>query len=184
MHQGEVELAGVPSSVSAARHFVVEILEAAGASDQSWPAVQVISELATNAVVHASTTFVVRVRVEASAVRVAVTDKRPAAFAAKRRFSADTTTGRGLRLVESLSRTWGVDSDEASKTVWSEIVREPVGGSRHDLDDAELTEVLSDALSDPVAGLEPASAGMGEFADSGSITPDDGSQTVVRDLAA
>lgn len=172
MHQGEVNLEGVPSSVSAARHFVEEILETAGVGDEIWPAVQVISELATNAVVHAGTPFVVEVQVADSAVRISVTDRRPSVFAAKRRFSAETTTGRGLRLVESLSRSWGVDADDGSKTVWSEIVRVPVGGSRSS-DDESATDALADTLVNLVA--DPGSTigrpgGLSQLSESSSVT--------------
>lgn len=185
MQQGEIELEGVPSSVSAARHFVAGILDAADALDQSWPALQVISELATNAVVHAATSFVVQVRVADSVVRVAVTDKRPTAFAGKRRFSADTTTGRGLRLVERLSRSWGVEIDDATKTVWSEILRVPVGGSYHQFDDADSTGDLSEIFAESLPGAEAASTGSGGLADSAPSTPDDdSSQTANRHQAA
>jgi len=188
VHQDEVEFEGVPSSVSAARHFVAEILEAAGASGQSWSAVQVISELATNAVVHAATPFVVQVKVVDSAVRIAVTDRRPSVFAAKRRFSAETTTGRGLQLVERLSRSWGVDIDEASKTVWSEIVRVPIGGSRPDFNAGALTDALTSAGTDSAADssteVQPATRGLGDVGDVSSSTPDSGPQAAVHDRVA
>jgi len=137
MHQAEVRFEGVPTSVSAARHLVAEILDAAGAPEQRWSAAQIVSELATNAIVHAGTDFVVRLTVAESMVRIAVTDERPSALATKRRFSTETTTGRGLRLVETLSRAWGVDAAESSKTVWCEIVRMHDGRDDSDRDYGE-----------------------------------------------
>ncbi len=35
----------------------------------------------------------------------------------------ETTTGRGLRLVQTLGQAWGVDQTDAAKTVWCELVR-------------------------------------------------------------
>lgn len=123
MHRAAIELEGTPSSVPAARHFVSAALEAADAEDEVWTAVQIVSELATNAVVHAATSFVVTVTVDDGLIRLSVTDQRPFAAATKRRFSDETTTGRGLRLVETLSQSWGVEADATSKTVWCELVR-------------------------------------------------------------
>jgi anti-sigma regulatory factor (Ser/Thr protein kinase) len=134
VQQAEVTFEGAPSSVPAARHFVSETLDMAGASDESWTATQLVSELATNAVLHASTAFVVRVTVDAALVRIAVMDERPHAPATKRQFSYDTTTGRGLRLVETLSRSWGVDVRRTTKTVWCEIGRIIASGDQgHDM---------------------------------------------------
>jgi len=119
---------GAAGSVSAARHFVSATLDEEGAADAAWAAVQVVSELATNAVVHAATSFTVTVVVDDGLVRVAVTDAKPFAAATQRHFSDYTTTGRGLRLVERMSRAWGVDMTDTSKTVWCEIVRTTTGG--------------------------------------------------------
>lgn len=82
----------------------------------------VVSELATNAVLHARTPFEVRVKVGDGHVRVEVHDgtgRRPV----RRYFSDQATSGRGLRLIETLCRAWGVepDADGAGKTVWAEV---------------------------------------------------------------
>jgi anti-sigma regulatory factor (Ser/Thr protein kinase) len=134
VHQAQITLEALPSSVPAARRFVQAALDTADAAGDSWTAVQLVSELATNAVVHAATQFTVEVTVDAGVVRIGVTDERPAVAATKRRFSDVTTTGRGLRLVDSLSESWGVETAGRTKTVWCEIVRvsaddEPEPGS-------------------------------------------------------
>jgi len=139
MHDAEAKFAGEPNSVSAARRFVTQTLEVAAVPDLTWVAAQIISELATNAVLHAGTAFVVRVSVADSTVRLAVIDERPRVLAAKRRFSADTTTGRGLQLVERLSRAWGVTDDDHTKTVWCELVDAATADdSTDDVEDARL----------------------------------------------
>jgi anti-sigma regulatory factor (Ser/Thr protein kinase) len=132
MQEAEARFDGEPNSVSAARRFVSAVLEGAGVPDQAWVASQIVSELATNAVLHAGTAFVVRLGVVGQSVRLAVTDERPQVRAAKRQFSADTTTGRGLRLVEQLSQAWGVTSDAQTKTVWCEIVDAAFGDDSAD----------------------------------------------------
>jgi anti-sigma regulatory factor (Ser/Thr protein kinase) len=78
----EIAFEGRPGSVAAARRFVLEALASAGASEEAWAAAHAVSELATNAVVHAGTPYVVRVFVDDSAVRIAVTDGSPAAAVA------------------------------------------------------------------------------------------------------
>ena len=116
-------LEGAPSSVAQARRFACAVLEASGATEDEWPVAQVVSELATNAVVHAGTPFVLSIAHDAARIRVAVTDGRPLARASIRRLSNETTTGRGLRLVQNLGQAWGVDQTDSAKTVWCELVR-------------------------------------------------------------
>lgn len=123
MHRAKSTFEGEPSSVPAARHFVSETMQAGGAVDHSWAASQIVSELATNAVVHAATAFVVAVDIDDALVRISVTDAKPFATAMKRNFADDSTTGRGLRLVATLASSWGVDTTEDTKTVWCEMMR-------------------------------------------------------------
>jgi anti-sigma regulatory factor (Ser/Thr protein kinase) len=123
VEESHVEFDGAPSSVAQARRFAHAVLEAGGATDDEWPVFQVVSELATNAVMHAGTSFVVSIAHDSSHIRVAVTDGRPLARASMRRLSNQTTTGRGLRLVQTLGQAWGVDQTDAAKTVWCELVR-------------------------------------------------------------
>lgn len=143
MHQAEITLDGVPSSVAVARRAVADLLETAGAFDQVWAALQAVSELATNAVVHARTAFAVGIYVDDVYVRITVTDERPSALATKRSFSAEATTGRGLRLVEALSREWGVDSTGSTKTVWCKIERMPADDA-YEVDDYESETAFAD----------------------------------------
>jgi hypothetical protein len=105
------------SSVPAARHFVVQTLTAWGSDDAAWAAAQVVSELAGNCSLHARTDFSVRLLREGEALRLEVRDGSPARVR-PRRYGARSTTGRGLRLVESLADSWGVDTSPLGKTVW------------------------------------------------------------------
>ena len=84
----------------------------------AWTVAQVVSELATNCTLHARSDFVVRLAVEGESVRVEASDGVPGGLQA-RQYSSTATTGRGLRIVESLSSDWGVTATEDGKTVWA-----------------------------------------------------------------
>lgn len=74
------------------------------------------SELATNVVVHAQTPFTVRVLPSDGTVRLEVSDGSSILPAVQ-----DLATFKfGLRIVESMSDRWGIESDESGKTVWVE----------------------------------------------------------------
>ncbi|NAZ82096.1 hypothetical protein GTR02_09730 [Kineococcus sp. R8] len=114
----------VPTSVGAARRHVRAVLRAAGAGDVDEAAELGTSELLTNAVLHAATPVLLTVcRSGAGTVRIAVTDSSPQALQ-PRRSGATSTTGRGLDLLDTISRDWGVDAPaahgEPGKTVWFE----------------------------------------------------------------
>jgi anti-sigma regulatory factor (Ser/Thr protein kinase) len=147
--EAEIELPGTPSSVAQARHFAHAALEAGGAADDSWLVTQVVSELATNAVLHAGTSFFLNIAYDDTQIRIAVTDAKPLARATVRRFSNETTTGRGLRLVQSLSRAWGVDQTVSAKTVWCELRRG--AGALDDVENVaeEALKILFPDLAEP-----------------------------------
>jgi serine/threonine-protein kinase RsbW len=80
----------------------------------------VVSELGTNAVQAGSTTVGISVEVHRDHVRRAADDDGPglprpvAARASDRR-------GRGLAIVDSLSRAWGVQPQPHGKRVWADV---------------------------------------------------------------
>ena len=83
-----------------------------------------LSELATNAVLHAGTDFTVSVDVLEDALRVQVRDASRRSPRA-RRYGLGATTGRGLGLVEALAQDWGVEVDGSGKTVWCVVPLHP-----------------------------------------------------------
>lgn len=112
-------------SVGAARRFTTEAL--AGLSSEVIDAVVLmVSELATNALVHAAADFELTVDVTGTAVSVEVTDAG-GGFPALRWPETSDLHGRGLHIVEELSDRWGtrVGSDGSGKTVWFTIDRPP-----------------------------------------------------------
>ena len=125
----DIVLPAVPKSVSAARHAVAELLD----DVESVPVEAVedvlllVSELVTNAVLHAGTSTRVSATVEAGVVSVAVSDDDPhhAPFLAERGSMA--TNGRGVMLVDALASDWGIDLRHDSKVVWFEAWYDQAG---------------------------------------------------------
>lgn len=114
-------------SVRASRDFVEATLgwdHGGVADDESRSAVSLaVSELVTNAVVHARTELDVCVVASSPGrdVRVGVTDTgggSPALLSP----STSSSRGRGIRIVDTLSTAWGIEwhADRRAKTVWFE----------------------------------------------------------------
>jgi anti-sigma regulatory factor (Ser/Thr protein kinase) len=120
-----VELPATPSSVSTARAVVVRAL-------QPWPHLQdraalLVSEMATNAVLHARSPYLVEVLVEHGTVRIAVSDASPV-LPVRKLHSVRAGTGRGLGLVALLSSGSGCerrDEPPYRKTVWCDLPLDP-----------------------------------------------------------
>lgn len=118
----EVSLPGETSSVPAARRFVRDTLRAWGREALVDAACLVVSELATNAVLHARTGLVVRLSTrDAHSLRVEVVDSAAGSPRVRDQATAMTTTGRGLGIVSELSRAWGVEPSDQGKVVWAEL---------------------------------------------------------------
>ncbi len=109
------------SAPAAARAFVLAALRAHG-TPLADTAALVVSELATNAVRHGRTGFTVTVSALARRVRIAVGDGRPE-FPVLRECSETAPGGRGLRIVDALSREWGTTRRFEGKVVWAELDR-------------------------------------------------------------
>lgn len=104
-------------SPRAARRFVDDAIPDTAPTDL---AALLVSELATNAVLHARTDFVVRVITSNGKVRVEVEDanERPPSVA---HTPPEATSGRGLQLVQTLADAWGVEGRPDGKLVWFEL---------------------------------------------------------------
>jgi anti-sigma regulatory factor (Ser/Thr protein kinase) len=105
------------SSIRAARRFVARELDGVADVDV---VVLLVSELATNAVCHAGSDFTVRLHIHPSSVTVDVEDQSPIPPRV-RDVDHDTTSGRGLRLVEELASDWGIEALTQGKRVWFEL---------------------------------------------------------------
>lgn len=110
-----------PSSVGAARRLVREELERSGRVDLCDTAELLVSEIVTNALVHAGTPIEVHARVRGDALRVEISDGSAAAPAI-RHHSSMAGTGRGLRLLQAMVESWGTELRALGKTVWFELL--------------------------------------------------------------
>ena len=120
------ELEVDPRSVRAARRLVMGALDDWGLHHLQASAVLLVSEIATNAVLHARSTFLVEVARRGTVVRVGVSDTDPQE-PQRRRHSLSAATGRGLGLVATLSTAWGTDRAASPwrKTIWFELPVDP-----------------------------------------------------------
>ena len=109
--------AGEPRSVPAARRFVRDLVLSAGHERWVGDALLGVSELCTNAVLHAHTPFEVTVEVDPDGVCVQVWDDSPA-LPARRPTDVVSTTGRGLQLLAAVATSSGVQSVGPTKVVW------------------------------------------------------------------
>ncbi|MEA2685291.1 MAG: hypothetical protein QOE93_486 [Actinomycetota bacterium] len=116
---------GVPASAGHARSFVAGTLAAAGRSEVTDTAVLLVSELVSNAILHAGTDLELVVRVLPNRLGVEVHDFG-GGQATRRWYSNMSGTGRGLMLVDELAGDWGTVLTDGGKFVWFEIHLGPV----------------------------------------------------------
>jgi hypothetical protein len=114
--------AAEPRSPQLTRHLLRETLHGWQLQHLDDVAMLLVSELATNAVLHARTGFQLEVEQRDEVIRVSVYDCS-AAGPARRRSGLDAGTGRGIGLVEVLASAWGTARDVApwAKVVWFEL---------------------------------------------------------------
>jgi anti-sigma regulatory factor (Ser/Thr protein kinase) len=106
-------------SVAAARRFALRYFARVTRRSLS-DVTLVISELATNAVVHARTEFAVGLRLAGGTARVEIRDHAPD-LPRNHSLALSTSNGRGLLIVASLAEEWGVEWGRDTKTVWAEL---------------------------------------------------------------
>lgn len=135
------------SSVRAARHFLRGSLETWDAAGYESTGEQVISELSTNAALHAHSEFTVHLRLDPDCLVVEVSDSSTV-LPQQREYSSTATTGRGLTLVTALTDDWGVQSSPTGKTVWCRITPDTELSARPD-DDLVGADDWSGSLRSP-----------------------------------
>ncbi|MFD3581879.1 SpoIIE family protein phosphatase [Streptomyces sp. NPDC058683] len=153
--QGRATLPGSPLAPGSARALVRACLDEWTGCGLLEPgqrvaedAMVVVSELVTNAVVHAGTDVEVdwwlEEAREETAFVVEVTDHHPSR--APRDHPGETPYetpeyGRGLRLVASLAESWGVTYRIGAKTVWARLTGR--GGTLPDEQELKVAEILA-----------------------------------------
>lgn len=117
-------LAAHPSSVGTARRLVRAVLTDADRLELEEGATLVVSELVTNALVHAGTAIGLGLELSEERLRIEVDDGNPQ-LPSLRSHTSLTTTGRGLSLIEHLVDRWGVRPHSGGKVVWCDIGADP-----------------------------------------------------------
>lgn len=140
-----------PASVARARQHLVDALKDWGETAAVEVVELLVSELVTNAVLHAGSPVELVVRRQPGRVRVEVGDD--SSMAPHRRDSdEEATIGRGVDMVEMLAEQWGVETDVAEgKVVWFEVSAsasvEPADAfAATPVDQAEETQPPDDAV--------------------------------------
>jgi anti-sigma regulatory factor (Ser/Thr protein kinase) len=117
-----VELPATLRSAATARAVIRALLPAWGLTPVVDDAELVVSELVSNAVEHApgSETYELEVMQRGAGVRISLADGssiKPVVAELAR----DRPRGRGMRIVEALTRAWGADDHHGGKRVWVEL---------------------------------------------------------------
>jgi anti-sigma regulatory factor (Ser/Thr protein kinase) len=113
------EFPGSKEQVRQARRWLEELLPGC---EQLKELTLLVSELVTNAIVHARTTATVNVRRAAGALRIAVSDDSAAPPTLDLHPELAAEGGRGLLIVSMLATRWGVERGSAGgKAVWFEL---------------------------------------------------------------
>ena len=122
LERAGVTLASELRSAGLARRFVDETLSRWNCGDLFDTVALLVSELVTNAVIHAGSAVEVAVSLTPDVVRVDVFDDDTTPPAP--RDAADTdTSGRGMAILDAYASSWGVDTNDAGKSVWFEVPR-------------------------------------------------------------
>ena len=114
------DVAPGPAGVSGARRFLQSTLDAWGIDDETTYAAAVcLSELVTNAVIHAHTGSIVRVLLDGGVLTTTVRDLGNGDPGSDEPLDDPLRVhGRGLQLVDALATRWGSELDNVGTTVW------------------------------------------------------------------
>ncbi|GAA1450244.1 hypothetical protein GCM10009602_46030 [Nocardiopsis tropica] len=128
------EFPPAPETAAAAREFVHDTLLSWGVPDPFDDVILLVSELVTNAVIHARSSLDVTVRRAEGATEVMVTDSAPErAVPQAGPLAVDTSPSRddersgglGLALASAIASSWGVSYGRNDKAVWFRIEDAP-----------------------------------------------------------
>jgi anti-sigma regulatory factor (Ser/Thr protein kinase) len=115
----ELRLPAATESVPVARRFARDELRSSAADVDT--VVLLVSELVTNAVLHARSDVLLTVADQGGIARVEVSDASPLP-PRLHNFAVESATGRGMKLLDRLAQRWGaVPRKDGGKVVWFEV---------------------------------------------------------------
>ena len=112
--------AGRLEDTRAARCFALGMLEPWREEQLAADAALVVTELATNAVLHAGSAFSVSLVLSGGAIRISVGDTVPLGPTGVDKQLA-AASGHGLGVVAAMATRWGVQTVPSGKAVWAEL---------------------------------------------------------------
>ena len=135
-----------PAILASARAFAADRLRALELTAVRDTVELLLTELITNAIIHARTDIEVRLEARGPGVRVEVIDGNPIMPVAGT-LTAGALSGRGLTLVQSMSTRWGAHHNgTGGKTVWCEIA--PGAVESPSVDDVDALLAMWDDSAD------------------------------------
>ena len=148
-------------AVGAARRFVAAALDGHVAINTIDVARLLVSELVTNAVVHAASSVEVELAIESTSVIVRVRDADTGPLVSRAGGGTELDEGgRGFLLVDRLTHSWGTEHSGGRKTVWFRLTadddqndhaaaRKPVSAQRPQAPIERARKVLSTLVLQP-----------------------------------
>ena len=117
----QLSVPSLPASIASVRRFAVQACHAGAFAPSLCDTLALlVSEVATNALVHGTGDVQVRVTTRERVLRVEVADDSPQ-MPQPRSAGLLEEGGRGLSLVDQLAQGWGVYREGAGKVVWFEL---------------------------------------------------------------
>ncbi|MFE6764180.1 ATP-binding protein [Streptomyces sp. NPDC057689] len=124
LHEDRLDYTPTARSVTLARRRAARLVTAWGHPHRAAEVALLVSELATNALIHGSLRgrlFRVHLTVTGGAIRIEVSDPRGERLPGIRAAERDECYGRGLVLVDAVADRWGVEPRTVGKTVFAEL---------------------------------------------------------------
>lgn len=124
LREDRLDFTPTAQSVSFSRRRTARLVQEWGHPGLSGDAALLVSELATNALLHGAIRgrlFRVHLTLTATALRIAVSDPRGEHLPVPREATAEECYGRGLLIVARVAGHWGVEPRTVGKTVFAEL---------------------------------------------------------------
>lgn len=118
---GRLAVPSDPQWPGQARQWITETLTREGLRPLAETVALLVSEIATNAILHADTEITVEAHGRRDGVRVTVSDD-DVHLPSMAALDVEATTGRGMHVVDQLADEWGVYLRPGGKTVWFNLL--------------------------------------------------------------